>query len=130
MSGNPPRPWLDYAREDLEVARQVLDENHPAHACFLSQQCIEKSLKAFLIARVQDYPRIHRLVDLLNRCAPLDSRFEEFQDDCARVDEYYVATRYPSGAPGTTAQGMPDAEDAKQAITAAERIFRFVEQQL
>jgi HEPN domain-containing protein len=129
MSANQPRPWLDIAKEDLEVARQVLREDHPAHACFLSQQCIEKSLKAFLIARVRNYPRIHNLVDLLNQCIQVDPRFDQFQDDCTRVDEYYIPTRYPPGLPGMAMNGMPDAENAKEAIAAAERILLFVEQQ-
>ncbi len=87
MSANQPQPWLDMAQEDLEVARQVLREDHPGHACFLSQQCIEKSLKAFLIARVRNYPRIHNLVELLKQCIEIDPRFSEFLTACTRVDE-------------------------------------------
>jgi HEPN domain-containing protein len=130
MSASQHRPWLEIATEDLVVARQVLREDHPAHACFLSQQCIEKSLKAFLIARVRSYPRIHNLVDLLNQCAQIESGFSEFLDDCARVDEYYIPTRYPAGLPGMKATGMPSIEDAQRAIAAAELILQFVEQQL
>ena len=48
MSTNLPQQWFDRAREDLQVARLVLQEKHFAHTCFLAQQCIEKSLKAYL----------------------------------------------------------------------------------
>ncbi len=48
MSASLPKQWLDRAGEDLTVARLVLTEDHTAHTCFLSQQCIEKLLKAFL----------------------------------------------------------------------------------
>ena len=43
MSANLPQQWSDRAREDLQVARLVLQERHFAHICFLAQQCIEKS---------------------------------------------------------------------------------------
>lgn len=43
MSASVSKQWLDRATEDLAVARLVLEEDYPAHACFLSQQCIEKS---------------------------------------------------------------------------------------
>jgi HEPN domain-containing protein len=43
--------WLAKAAEDLAVAQLVLPENHLAHVCFLSQQCIEKALKSYLINR-------------------------------------------------------------------------------
>lgn len=43
--------WLSRAAEDLAVARLALREGHFSHACFPSQQCIEKSLKAYLLAK-------------------------------------------------------------------------------
>lgn len=46
MSASLPKQWFEKATEDLAVARLVFKEGHTAHACFLSQQCIEKSLKA------------------------------------------------------------------------------------
>jgi HEPN domain-containing protein len=56
MSASQPKQWLEKAAEDLTVARLVLKEQHTAHACFLSQQCIEKSLKAYLLAKSNTYP--------------------------------------------------------------------------
>lgn len=130
MSASQPEPWLDIAKEDLQVARVALREGHPAHACFLSQQCIEKCLKAYLVARARDYPRIHNLVDLLGRCTSLDAQFADFADDCRDVDLYYVPTRYPPGIPGAIAEGTPDRKAAEDAISSAERILHFVEQKL
>jgi HEPN domain-containing protein len=50
MRAQPIQQWLDRAGEDLVVARLVFKEAHFSHACFLAQQCVEKSLKAFLLA--------------------------------------------------------------------------------
>src|SRR5438552_3535020 len=63
MSRSLPRKWLDKATEDLEVARLIRKESHFAHSCLLSQQCIEKALKAYLIHKTNTHPYIHNLVD-------------------------------------------------------------------
>jgi HEPN domain-containing protein len=38
--------WLETAIEDLEAAQVLLEREKFSHACFLAQQCGEKSLKA------------------------------------------------------------------------------------
>jgi HEPN domain-containing protein len=130
MSANLPQQWLDIATEDLTVARLVLEEEHPAHACFLSQQSIEKALKAYLIAKINEYPRTHILIDLLNQCASLNPAFSQFRTECITVDQYYIPTRYPDGIPGGLPGGMPSKAEAQEAVTAAETILQFVIAQL
>jgi HEPN domain-containing protein len=119
MSVNLPQQWLDKAAEDLVVAQLVLVENHLAHVCFLSQQCIEKAFKAYLIAKINQYPRTHKLVDLLQQCIGLDSNFSQFLADCISVDQYYIPTRYPDGTPGGLPSGLPTMAQAQKAVTAA-----------
>jgi len=130
MSASLPKQWLEKASEDLTVARLVLKEGHTAHTCFLSQQCIEKSLKAYLLFQANDYPRTHKLVDLLNSCATLDTAFSQFLSECTVVDQYYVPTRYPDGIPGSTASGLPSETEAKEAMQTAEKILQFVMQKV
>jgi len=130
MSENLSSQWLKKAIEDLVVARLVLAEDHTAHACFLSQQCIEKSLKAYLINKANDYPRVHKLVDLLSKCEEINADFNQFLAEYITVDQYYIPTRYPDGVPGGLPGGMPNEEQAKEAIAAAEKISNFVVQHL
>ena len=130
MSDTLPKQWLDIATEDLIVARLVFEEEHLAHACFLSQQCIEKALKAYLIAKANTYPRTHNLVILLNQCEALELAFSQFEPECTVVDQYYVPTRYPDGIPGGLPTGLPTEQQAQRAITAAETILQFVAAQL
>ena len=42
--------WLDRARKDLRAAKMLFNDKEPDFdlACYLSQQCAEKSLKALL----------------------------------------------------------------------------------
>jgi HEPN domain-containing protein len=98
MSANLFQRWLEIASEDLIVARLVAEEEHFSHACFLSQQCIEKTLKAYLVAQTGDYPRIHKLVDLLGQCTLIAPDFAQFAIACASVDQYYIPTRYPKAS--------------------------------
>lgn len=130
MTANLSKQWLDRATEDLAVARLVLEEEHTAHACFFSQQCIEKALKAYLIAKTNEYPRTHGLVTLLDLCASINSAFSQFDSECATVDQYYVPTRYPDGTPGGGPSGMPSKAEAEETITTAETILYFVINQL
>jgi HEPN domain-containing protein len=126
MSAPLFQQWLDFASEDLTVARLVFAEEHFAHGCFLSQQCMEKALKAFLLAKLNQYPRIHNLTDLLTQCTTIDTGFSQFIADCVTVDQYYIPTRYPSGLPGGLASGPPSDKHAQTAIAAAEKILHFV----
>lgn len=126
MSAPLFQQWLDFAKEDLAVAQLTFDEKHFSHACFLSQQAIEKALKAFLIAKLNQYPRIHNLTDLLTQCINLDANFTQFVTECATVDQYYIPTRYPSGIPGGPTATPPTDKHAQTAINAATRILQFV----
>jgi HEPN domain-containing protein len=126
MSTTLSQQWFDRAREDLQVARLVLQEKHFAHTCFLAQQCIEKSLKAYLLAKANTYPRVHKLVDLLAECEALDSTFAAYRADCIVVEQYYIPTRYPDGVPGGLSGGMPGEIEAREALNAADEVLRLV----
>ena len=126
MSAPLFQQWLDFAKEDLAVAQLTFDEKHFSHACFLSQQAIEKALKAFLIAKLNQYPRIHNLTDLHTQCIAIDVPFTQFIAECATVDQYYIPTRDPAGIPSGLASTPPTDQHAKTAINAATRILQFV----
>ena len=119
MSVTLSQQCLDRASEDLAVARLVLREGHASHACFLAQQCIEKSLKAYLLSKTDRYPRVHKLVDLLAECEEIQAAFLRFRDNCIVVDQYYVPTRYPDGIPGGLPNGLPGSVEAQEAIISA-----------
>lgn len=126
MSANLHQKWLERGAEDLIVAGLVHGEQHYTHACFLSQQCLEKTLKAFLIARTNQYPRTHKLVDLLQQCMVVEPKFAQFFAACVAIDQYYIPTRYPDATPGGLPSGLPSAAQAQKAIDAATEISQFV----
>lgn len=124
--GPLPRQWLNKAAEDLAVARLIFREGHPGHVCFLSQQCMEKSLKAYLLVYRNKYPRTHKLVELLGQCDRLDANFAHFWPECQVVDQYYIPTRYPDALPGRLPEGLPGRAEAEEALAAAAKVLQFV----
>ena len=58
-------------------------EQYFSHVCFMSQQCIEKSFKGYLLAKINKYPRTHSLRDLLGECInSCISTIPKFLPDC------------------------------------------------
>ncbi len=86
---------------------------------------MEKSLKAYFLAKTDTYPRAHKLLDLLAECEKQDREFTQFRDVCVVVDQYYIPTRYPNGVPGSLAAGLLGDQEAAEAVAAAERLLRF-----
>lgn len=124
------RLWIRQAADDLSVARLVYREGYFSHACFLAQQSIEKALKGYLIWAANDYPRMHRLVELVTRCQAHDASFEELLPDCIVVDQYYIPTRYPNGVPGSLPDGFPGPDEAEEAIGTANKVYALVQSKL
>src|SRR5882724_1137581 len=91
--------WLKQALHDRDAARLNRDHGFHEHACFLAQQSAEKALKAFLYERGQGPVLGHSTLALTNDCASLESTFGALSDPCRRLDQLYIATRYPNGLP-------------------------------
>ena len=72
------REWLRYANNDLIVAKHCFEDYHPKQteiAAYHCQQCAEKSLKAYLIYKGIEPPRIHDLKVLCKMCRDNDDTF-------------------------------------------------------
>jgi HEPN domain-containing protein/predicted nucleotidyltransferase len=59
--------WLNDARENLDVARLMLDKDHLSTASFYGHQCAERALKAVIIEAEDELVRSHDLVELGKR---------------------------------------------------------------
>lgn len=66
----------------------------------------------------------------LAECEALESTFAAYRADCIIVDQYYIPARYPDGVPGGLAGGLPGEPEAREALKAADEVFRFVAAQL
>jgi HEPN domain-containing protein len=122
----PHEPWLARAEEDLSVSQLCFREKYFSQSCFLSQQVIEKSLKAFLLAKGRSYPRQHKVVKLAVLCKELSSDLQSLKNELKLIDEFYIPTRYPDAVPGGLPGGLPSSEDAHLALQTATAILELV----
>jgi HEPN domain-containing protein len=109
--------WFQTAAEDLKAAQVLRDNRIYAQACFLSQQCGEKALKAmwFLIDRDPWGRSVQRLVREFPR-ADVIPDMEDWLQRAATLDRFYLFTRYPNGLPDLTPGQSYFKQDADQAI--------------
>ena len=117
------KEWLRYAKSDLNTARHMFNDVHPKEteiSCYHTQQCAEKSLKAYLIAKETDFPYIHDLVELIGLCTAIESSFSTIQPYCVSLNPYGVQVRYPN-------ELAVDDNITGQAINYAEKILGFCE---
>lgn len=125
---NESERWLDFARQDLRMAELAMREGLYNQVCFHAQQCVEKAIKGLLASQGHVPPRTHHLADLLNLLDP--QLLGEIQIEVQLLDRFYLPTRYPDALPGTLPEGLPDEQDAVQALAVARKAFALIEQAL
>ena len=109
--------WVEKAEGDYKSAvalQRRRKEPLPDTVCYHCQQCVEKYLKAYLIAQGSTPPRIHDLEELLNLCALYDATFTTRLPLVQVLNPYAVLIRYP-GMTATIAE-------AKEAVHAMRRL--------
>lgn len=122
---NESERWLSFAREDLQMAKLALRETIYNQTCFHSQQCVEKAIKGLLLFQSKIPPRTHLLGDLLTL---LDPNPFTTSIDIQLLDRFYIPTRYPDALPGSLPDGLPNQEDATEALTVAQQTLDVVTQ--
>lgn len=121
------RRWVDTAHEDIDAARVLLDKQKFSHVCFFAHQAAEKALKALWISIGED-PWGHSLHKLITDMphADIKTSMQEFIEESAVLDRYYIPTRYPNGLPDLTPGKYYFQKDATLCIESAERIINKV----
>jgi HEPN domain-containing protein len=116
---NDALEWVDYAEEDLIMAKSALRRSKPltTASCFHSEQCAEKYLKAILVAQDVEFPKTHDLLILNTLCSNAGILTGFVIADLGRLSGYAVHTRYPGN--------QPSLEEAKEALDIATTIRRF-----
>jgi len=116
--------WLRFAREDLHMAELAMPAGIYNQVCFHAQQCAEKAIKGLLALQQIVPPRTHQIADLL----PLleANPFAELSLEIQLLDRFYIPTRYPDALPGTLPEGLPERDDAEQALITARQALEVV----
>jgi len=122
MSGhNIVDEWLRYAYNDIVVAKHCFEDLNPKQteiASYHCQQCAEKALKAFLIYKDIEPPKIHDLKLLCRMCQDIDGSFADIANLCAHLTPYGVTARYPD-------ELSPDEAMVQLAISKAQQVYDF-----
>ena len=105
--------WLSRAKDDLDVAKEILEMEHLTNmVAFHSQQAMEKTLKALVEEFEIGFVKTHNLETLLGiveKEVDLNLNLSLIK----RLDEVYISARYPSHL-GLLPSGKPSIQDAKE----------------
>ena len=103
--------WMQFASEDLIVAKQILKSEFPIYrsVCFQCQQSAEKYLKAYQIQFRIRVIKTHDLVSIINTLIEFDKNVEQFKEMSKQVTDYAVSYRYPDDFEDITKQQVEEA---------------------
>lgn len=112
--------WLRQAEEDLDAAQKSADILGKHYlACFLAQQAAEKALKAVFYARGAQSVRGHSVAELCTAAEEIDPDLAAMRPRLAKLDRYYIPTRYPNGLSGGHPFEAFDVRDSSEAVQLA-----------
>ena len=118
--------WMDIANYDIATARAMLSSGRYLYAAFMSQQALEKILKAAFLARGRggEPPRTHNLSFLVDQLG-LDEVPEGVASLASRLSAYYIEARYPNYKEKLSA--LVDEAEAKSIVRDTEEALFWVQ---
>ncbi len=115
--------WLHKSKSDLCAAKTLFESNNNLildAAVYHTQQCAEKSFKAYLDYRKHKIEKTHNLVVLVGFCGSYDDTFKTLVEISAILTPYGFKFRYPDDIL------LPERIDVEKAINYSEKILQFV----
>lgn len=118
---NSAKKWLARAAKDLRIAKLSFDIDDPDYvmACYLSQQCSEKSIKSFLALHGKRNIHKHDVSSLAGAVTKIDENVEQTLRSAATLDPYAVKIRYPDS------DLEVDEEMSREAIEIASKVHQY-----
>jgi HEPN domain-containing protein len=116
--------WLDYAAENLESARILLNSNL-FNSCLQNvQQSVEKFLKSLFAEFSYKLIKTHSIAKLKQVLTEQSVLVDISEDDCDLLDTIYLPSKYPIDS--VIPYYQPDAEICRQCIAIAEQVEQSV----
>jgi HEPN domain-containing protein len=117
------KEWLKAANDDLILLKDIVNNSQITNLiAFHSQQAVEKTLKAYIEAKGNEVPKIHKIQTLVDR---IDLDLSEYEEVIQLLDELYIDSRYP-GDMGLLPYGKPTINDAREFYSFALKNFQKV----
>ena len=89
--------WMDMSEYDIETAEAMLETKRYLYVGFMCHQAIEKALKAYWSAHLDEIPlKIHTLIRLAERTGLDQSLSDEQLDLIDVLEPLNIEARYPS----------------------------------
>jgi len=86
--------WLKKGDDDLNFAKSAFEETEfYDHVCFLSQQAVEKYLKAIVIinrGELRKQDKTHNLIYLANLCKK-EVDLSDFEEELRKLSDVWIA---------------------------------------
>jgi len=118
------RMWLDYAAENLESAKILLNSSLFNSCLQNAQQSVEKLLKSLFVELSYKLVKTHSIAKLRQVLKENGIAIDISKDDCELLDTIYLPSKYPIGS--IIPDYQPDAEICGQCIAIAEQVEQSV----
>ena len=118
--------WLNFAKEDLETAKTLLNSEYLFNRsiCYHCQQSAEKDLKAYIIYLDLPLNKTHNLIKLVDQISKLDKEITHLQKAVEVLTDYIVTARYPDDSELITD------EESKLAFNESEKINNYIKNKI
>ena len=114
--------WLNYAQDNLEAAKVLLNSQLYNPCLHNVQQCVEKLLKSVIIEKNIPFKKTHNIFELKNILSEKNVTIDLTDDECDFLDSIYLPTKYPVGS--ALPFYYPDKNDCVKSITLAGVLFQ------
>ena len=114
--------WINASYDDYRAARLLSGDQTLSNAtAFHCQQCAEKALKGFILAKTRQTVDGHNLTWLCRRAVSIDPHFQQWMDERAALNRYYIETRYPTDIPTVITE-----EEIGRILAMTEALFYYI----
>ena len=120
--------WMKDAEEELDSAVILHEHKKYRSACYHSEQCVEKGLKAAILERGKRPERTHDIVELVNKVLSFGFESGLSMDDAVFLNSIYKG-RYPTEQ-GLLPHGDPTPQDTAKAISIAKTFMERFKSQM
>jgi HEPN domain-containing protein len=120
---NKIQKWLNFAKEDLEVAEHIFNEIEYTvfrAVCFNSQQSAEKYLKAYQLYYDLEIVKTHDINYLISTLKEFDNDIVQLEIFAKQLINYAVKYRYPDDFEDLTKL------NAQESIQIAKQVQQFI----
>jgi len=117
--------WLQYARENQQVAEMTLQAGLLNPCLQNAQQTVEKALKAIRLRRDMPPKRTHSIRDLNRDLVAGGLETGLTQEDCELLDSIYVSSKYPLDS--VLPDSQPDVGVCRQCVDLAHAVLAVAE---